>query len=220
MADVLGVDVSHHNGQIRWRAVAEHVSFAWLRTGDGVKPDRRFAENWSGARAAGMLRGAYHFFRLALDPVAQADRLCDALLGLEPLPLPPGILPPVCDIESGGEGLTKAERARRVNTFCERAWERTGLAPLLYTMAGWWSGAIGGLPEGLDRFALWVADTRGKPAPMLPAGWGEWLVWQYSWSGAVPGIPTPCDLNRWNGSLEDLRWFARLAPEGGTDGRV
>jgi len=58
--DVHGVDVSHHQGEIDWQAVAaDGVAFAFIKAtegGDFVDP--RFAKNWKRSAAAAIPRAA------------------------------------------------------------------------------------------------------------------------------------------------------------------
>ena len=58
-----GIDVSNHQGDIDWQAVrASNVKFAYIKaTEGGDHVDQRFAQNWAGAKAAGVKHGAYHF---------------------------------------------------------------------------------------------------------------------------------------------------------------
>lgn len=69
---VQGVDVGEAQGTIDWFALRRRgVAFAYVRATDGAeRRDTRFAENWRGAYAAGVARGAVHEFslcRLASD---------------------------------------------------------------------------------------------------------------------------------------------------------
>ena len=72
-----GIDVSYYQGNIDWAAVAgAGVEFAIIRVSDGIGfHDPKFAQNWAGAKANGIIRGAYQFFRSDDDPIAQADLL-------------------------------------------------------------------------------------------------------------------------------------------------
>src|SRR5512133_181864 len=70
-----GVDVSHHQGPIDWPRVASepHLAFAFIKATEGGDwTDPRFAANWRGARAAGLLVGAYHYFTFCRPPLDQA----------------------------------------------------------------------------------------------------------------------------------------------------
>src|SRR5512142_3257654 len=64
---VKGLDVYHgDNGgnPINWSAVKSGgMSFAFCKATEGTTfVDSSFSTNWSGIEAAGMIRGAYHFF--------------------------------------------------------------------------------------------------------------------------------------------------------------
>ena len=73
---VQGVDVSHYDGTIDWvKAHASGIDFAFMKATESTDfIDPNFATNWQAAAAAGVIRGAYHFFRPEVDPVAQAGR--------------------------------------------------------------------------------------------------------------------------------------------------
>jgi GH25 family lysozyme M1 (1,4-beta-N-acetylmuramidase) len=60
----LGLDVSHYQGSINWTSVkSAGYSFAWAKATEGGSGsgDAFFASNISGAKAAGVYVGAYHF---------------------------------------------------------------------------------------------------------------------------------------------------------------
>ena len=63
-ATVPGIDVSKYQGVVDWPAVQKAgVRFAFIRVSDGLDSlDEHFAKNWTGAHAAGLLRGAYQYF--------------------------------------------------------------------------------------------------------------------------------------------------------------
>ena len=58
-----GIDVSVHNGSIDWNRVKnDSIGFAILRAGYGKtasQKDKKFEENYNGAKAAGIPVGAY-----------------------------------------------------------------------------------------------------------------------------------------------------------------
>src|SRR5438105_5037607 len=57
---VQGIDVSHYQGTIDWKAVhASGRAFAITAIGDGTWEDFTFDTNWNAIRAEGMIRGAY-----------------------------------------------------------------------------------------------------------------------------------------------------------------
>src|SRR5262249_5104026 len=80
-----GVDVSHWDGAIDWSKVAgSGRAFAIAKATEGTSfLDPQFHTNWTGMKSAGLVRGAYHFFRPADSGVAQADWFLSSVGGLE-----------------------------------------------------------------------------------------------------------------------------------------
>ena len=55
---------------------------------------------------------------------------------------------------------------------------------------------------GTDAFSghpFWVAEYNNDDAPTLPNGMTQWVLWQYSSSGTIPGIAGRVDLDKLNG---------------------
>ncbi len=96
---VRGVDVSHHQGEIDWKRLAEKdIRFAFIKATEGSKyTDDRFENNWKESRDAGLRVGAYHFFSLDSSGKKQAKNFCNAVEGFD------GMLPPVVDVEPYGK---------------------------------------------------------------------------------------------------------------------
>jgi hypothetical protein len=46
----------------------------------------------------------------------------------------------------------------------------------------------------------------------LPDAWASWGIWQYGSTGTVPGISGDVDVDRFNGTLDDLKKLAGAAP--------
>ena len=57
----------------------------------------------------------------------------------------------------------------------------------------------------MTAYPIWVAHYTTKPKPAVPPGWQNWTFWQFSETGKVTGITTPVDLDRFNGTLDQLR---------------
>src|SRR5579864_1825480 len=92
-----GLDVSSWQKTIDWPAVAnEGIAFAYAQATQGLDtPDESFDVNYPAISAAGILRGAYHFFSFRTDPAQQAAQFLARLAGT----LQPGDLPPMLDLE-------------------------------------------------------------------------------------------------------------------------
>ena len=75
--EVRGVDVSSYQGVVDWPVLAgQDVDFAYVKATEGSGfVDDRFAENLQGARDAGLLVGAYHFFSFESPGRSQAEQI-------------------------------------------------------------------------------------------------------------------------------------------------
>ncbi|MET0312979.1 MAG: GH25 family lysozyme, partial [Hansschlegelia sp.] len=92
---IQGIDVSKFQGPVDWASVrGAGVSFAYIKaTEGGDRVDDRFAENWTAARAAGVPRGAYHFYYFCRTGAEQAAWF------IRNVPVDPNALPVVLDME-------------------------------------------------------------------------------------------------------------------------
>ncbi len=210
-ATVSGVDTSSWQGPIDWTAVARSGRvFAIARVSDGLTyPDAQFAHDWPAIAAAGLVRGAYQFFRPGQDPQAQANLFAGALAQAGPLGT--ADLPPILDLEVT-DGEPASIVVARAHAWLDAVQALTGKRPMVYT-AAFMSGVIG---DSFAAYPLWVANY-GVTCPLLPSGWSTWRIWQSSDRGRVPGIGGGVDLDEFDGTLDDLRAFA--AGSGGGGGR-
>jgi lysozyme len=197
---VAGIDVSDHQGSVDWNAVKQAGKFfAFIKATDGITwTDPDFATNWSGAKAAGLLRGAYHFYETNDDPTAQAENFLNAVQ------LEAGDLPPVVDIEKLHSGGSVSQVVKDLQTWLDVVEKATGRMPIIYTDRSFWA-SLGTSAFGL--YPLWIAEY-GVQSPSLPAGWASWTFWQFSESGTVAGVSGSVDLDVFNGSIAELKALA------------
>lgn len=193
---VRGIDVSRHQGDVDWALVADSgVRFAYLKATEGGDwTDPRFAENWQEARDAGLRVGAYHFFTFCRPPLEQAQHF------LAVLPRDPGALPPVVDVEYGGNctGAPPRETVRaNLKAWLDAVEEETGRRPIIYVTPDAHEAFVEG--AGLGH-PLWLRSLFGEPDV-------DWTLWQYDARGTVPGVATEVDLNVFHGQRAD---FERL----------
>jgi lysozyme len=190
-----GIDVSKDQGAVTWPSVVDAgYAFTFIKATDGQDyVDPMFAQNWEGAQAAGLLRGAYHFFRAEDDPDVQAQWFWKTVGGKNELPL-------VVDVEESME-QSASTVISNLTRFLDSLQQWTGKQPMIYTDPGFWNG-LG--TSGFGGYPLWVAEY-GVSEPTLPSGWALWAFWQHSENGEVPGIQGHVDLNVFNGSLSALQ---------------
>lgn len=204
-----GIDVSKSQGMVSWPAVKEAgYVFAYVKATDGeTYVDPTFPQNWSGAASAGLLRGAYHFFRAEDSPQAQAEFFWRTVGENGDLPL-------VVDVEQNmGEPIPTL--LSNLTQLLEEIQQLSGRKPMIYTDPGFWNG-LGA--SNFGDFPLWVADypPAGVLTPTVPIGWTSWDFWQYygPLSNAtdyveVPGVTCPVDLDVFNSSAASLLQWAQ-----------
>jgi lysozyme len=207
---VPGIDVSHYQAHVDWAAVAgggEQFGFAKASEG-ALVPDQYFLDNWTGMKAAGILRGAYHFYHPTADPQAQANNFLKRLAaanGGSPL-LVPGELPAALDLEVT-DGVTPAALLAGASSWLTAVQSATGKRPIVYTYPSFWKSTLGN-PEILSDYPLWIAHLN-VASPTLPGGWRNWVLWQFD-KQPVPGVPAPVtDLDAFNGAYVDLLNLAK-----------
>lgn len=197
---VRGIDVSHHQGEIDWKAVPrDEVSFVYLKATEGGDfHDTRFQENWKQSAEAGFPRGAYHFFSLKTPGAAQAANFI-ATVPKDPLALPPAI-----DLEYHGNTShrpTVEAFQKELTAFIEAIRNHYGREPIIYTATDFIDEYLGSYP--LPRLWIRAVVTR----PRLKPG-HSWIFWQYSEKEKTPGIKGFVDQDVFYGTRGEFRAFA------------
>ncbi len=121
-----GADVSKYQADFNWKAAG--VTFGYARISDGTTYiDSWFDANWKKMKDAGVLRGAYQYFRPGQSASAQANMVVQKVgkLGV-------GDLPCVIDVEAT-DGQSAASIASKVQTWLDIVEQGTGKRPVIYT---------------------------------------------------------------------------------------
>lgn len=192
-----GIDVSKFQGAPNFATVrGAGYRFVWVKATEGQDfTDPAFWRNAKAARDAGLKVGAYHFLR----PRAGRSGAVEARWFHEHLVLAhlgKGDLRPVLDVETTALGPTNTRRY--VREALNELRRLTGIRPLFYTYPSFLEGEW---PTDLAVIAdLWIAHYQ-VAKPTLPKPWAQYVAWQFSSDGSVPGIAGRCDLN----STPDMR---------------
>lgn len=181
--EVLGIDVSSHQGTIDWTRVRRAgVSAAYIKASEGVgHVDPAFTQNWSGAAGAGIARGAYHYFTLCSPGAAQAAEF------LRVVPPDARALPPAVDLELAGgcdqrpDADAAAAQVRAFVDAVEKAW---GRRVMVYSSWQWRERYA--LPPG--EHPAWLTRHEGRPN-------AAWQVWQVRFDARIDGIDHDVDLD-------------------------
>jgi lysozyme len=202
---VHGVDVSRWQGNIDWvKLRGQGANFAYIKATDGGDHlDPMFRKNWRGAAAAGLKRGAYHFFYWCRTAGEQADWF------IRNVPREAGALPPVIDVEWNHESSCKRRPSRakvleKMQVFMDRLESHYGQRPIIYTAPDFYRDNLQG--AFLD-YPFWLRSVAAHPSKVYPGR--KWVFWQYSGSGLSHGVTGRIDLNVFNGT--ESAWWAWLA---------
>jgi lysozyme len=195
-----GLDVSQWQGAINWPQVKrDGYSFAIIKASEGetfVDPD--FAANWTWAKVAGLVRGAYAFTRPESgNPVGQAAHFVatvraagdwdDGDMAAGDFETPEG---------SGDESAFAV-------TFLSTAKGSLGFPPLAYMSQSWAQYRMS--DSRLAAYPLWLACLEPETCPASIGVWPSVALQQYSWTLSVPGIDGNVDGDQLERSLDGLR---------------
>ncbi|MER8521166.1 muramidase [Mesorhizobium sp. M0644] len=192
---VHGVDVSRWQGNVNWGKLrAQGANFAYIKATDGGDHlDPMFTRNWRSADAAGLKRGAYHFFYWCRTAGEQADWF------IRNVPRVEGALPPVIDVEWNGDSSCKRRPSRqkvleKMQVFMDKLERYYGQRPIIYTAPDFYRDNLRG--AFLD-YPFWLRAVAAHPSKVYPGR--KWLFWQYSGSGLSHGVRGRIDLNVFRG---------------------
>jgi lysozyme len=208
-----GIDVSHHTPVYDWKAVYDAgMSFVGIKATNGVGTDPMFTRHRAGSRTQPFeLTAYYHFPKPGSPPSVQAARFLATVGTL----LPRDRL--ALDVEL--DPLTNwCPDVAFVDAFVRYLVDRVpDRRTIVYTSARVWKELMGSPSwPGAIATDLWVPRyAADEPAlPVDGAGlpvWPKWTIWQDSESFTCPGVSAPIDHDWFNGMIDDLRTYAKLA---------
>lgn len=196
----VGFDVSEYQGKIQWEALGKvegqyPLDFVFVRSTAGKdKTDLRFDANWEGAKKAGLLRGAYHYYRPNENSLEQAANF------IVHTPLRKGDLPPVLDIEQMPENQSMDRLKLGLQKWLDAVEKHYGVQPIIYTGEKYYDAF---LKEEFSQYTFWIANYNFF-VEEIDSGW---MFWQFTESGEIAGVPGKVDLNVFNGPKERLEYF-------------
>ena len=204
----LGVDVSFWNGTVDFAKMrAAGVPFCYAKASQ-ISLDSQFKSYWPAMKAAGLLRGAYHYLDYRSSELVQAKIFTDAMGGDW------GELPPVLDFETPlPAGIDAAEWRGRAWNWLQAVEKTTGKVPMIYTGFYYWL-QWGSLDAGWAKYPFWLAWYADVSMIKVPPPWKKWTFWQYSGNGNGPQYGSTglsLDMDLFNGTEAELRAFAGLS---------
>ena len=187
MTKLNGIDVSHYQGNINWKAVKEYgIDFAFIKCLQGKsRVDECFHTNMRNAIANDIPVGVYVYSKAKTidDAVAEAKRVIKECSQYKLT------YPVVFDFESKHfEDMSLAMRGKIIDEFCQTILSDGKYIPMLYSSRYWLMHMIPA--EVVKKYDIWLAEyTTGKPKYT-----GDYKIWQYG-VGKVTGIIGDVDMN-------------------------
>ena len=168
------------------------MHFAFIKATEGVNyKDSIFQKNWTGAKEAGLIRGAYHFFKPNVSVEWQIKNF------IQQVQLEKGDFPPVLDVEDFDKVSMPVliERVRLWLIFIEAHYK---IRPIIYASMNVYQKY---LQLAFPEHIVWVARYNREEPPQHI----DWLFWQYSDQTTLDGISGKVDKNVFVGTLSELK---------------
>ena len=202
---VHGIDISRYNAKIDWKAAKRAgVEFVFIKVTEGKNDvDRKFRRHWKEARLAGVARSAYHFYYFCATPEAQARNY------IRNVPKSWTSLPPVLDLEWNHHSPTCKRKPKRKEVVrITKKWlsiieKHYGQKPIIYLPINFYRDNFN--RGELKGYQYWLRSVRAHPKHRF--GNHPFTFWQYSGTGRITGHRGEMDLNVFNGTREDWRWW-------------
>lgn len=196
--EVYGIDFSRHQGEIDFLKLASfrfkfnQINFVYMKATESSDwKDMQFDRNWKLSKEFGFLRGAYHFFDPHVDPNQQM------LFYFKTVKLKSGDLPPMLDVEQESRISTKEYRnkVKQCLLLMEKHYK---MKPILYINQDFYQTYFA--TEEFEMYPLWISRLKKTPPSQE-----NWVFWQFSHTGIIPGISEDVDVNVFKGSMADFK---------------
>jgi GH25 family lysozyme M1 (1,4-beta-N-acetylmuramidase) len=181
-----GIDVSYAQGMIDWEKVKASglVDFAILRAGYGretTQVDTQFERNYAACKQLGIPVGVYWYsYATTVDEAEQEAKVC-----LQTIQGKQFEYPVAFDIEEA-RCLPQADALS--TTFCT-ALENAGYYTAIYTFKSALESNFSAAVK--NRYDIFLSHIGVQQTDYA----GSYGLWQYSWTGCIPGISGDVDLD-------------------------
>lgn len=197
---IRGVDVSHHNPILNWSEVkSQNIHFAYIKATEGIThDDRNYIYNYKQAKDNNVKIGAYHFYSFGISGRDQAKHFiriakCET-----------GDLIPAIDVEHSPSNPYTKDTAfirmvvKELSVLENELYEFYGVHPLIYTNRDCYKLYIqNNFPDNL----IWISSLDEEPKDEEIK---NWIIWQFTHKGELPGIVGNVDFNYFRYSYDRL----------------
>jgi lysozyme len=202
---VCGIDISKYQGdEIDFlNKKQDTLTFVICKATQGLTiTDPDFNNNWKTITNKGFIRGAYHFYQCADDPVKQAQFFLSVVDSFSKQGFAP-----IIDVEesSMSANCSASQIQNNLLVFLKQIEQRTGRKPIIYTDNNTGNRYLAN--AAFASYPLFIADYNNTASPALPGAWKskQWHLWQKSESYKI--LSTQDDFDVFNGGLQELQIF-------------
>ena len=186
MGKICGMDVSYAQGSINWEQVkaSKKIEFAILRAGYGRETsqvDTQFERNYAACKRLGIPVGVYWYsYATTAAEAEQEAKVCLQTIRGKQFEYPVAF-----DIEEA-RSLPQADAL--CTAFCN-ALEKQGYYAAIYTFKSALENNISAAIK--SRYDIFLSHVGVQQTSYA----GAYGLWQYSWTGRIPGISGDVDLD-------------------------
>lgn len=181
------VDISHHDTIADWTSLKTAAAGLYMKATEGATyVDPMLGAYTAAAAKAGLPIGFFHYFWPSGDPqdaARQADHFYQTIKAYS------YTFFPAIDVEENNN-LSPAALTASVQAFNEEFEKLSGHSLLIYCSRKFADKYLS--DPALSKYGLWVADYNGQE-PTQAGAWKTHVMWQYTSTASVPGVPTPMD---------------------------
>lgn len=190
-----GIDVSSYQGDINYEAVKNYgIEVVYIKASEGTYlEDPFFRTNYNNAKSNNLKVGFYHFIRARTQEEArsEAEFFASVISGTNP------DCKLAMDFEIFGE-LNTEEINLISFAFLQKLEEITNKECVVYSDT---SNARNIFSQNLaDNYPLWVAEY-GVEEPATNGKWNNWVGFQYTDAGNIPGISGNVDRDKFTDGI-------------------
>ncbi|MGM0477675.1 MAG: glycoside hydrolase family 25 protein [Bacteroidota bacterium] len=174
-----GIDVSHHQGAIKWdtllssKTVTPSIDFVFIKATEGINwIDVQWENNRNALRQNGVRHGAYHFYKSNVSATKQAHHFLSVWKPKSE------DLPPVLDVEI--KFKTASPHADSIKSWMHTIENTTGFRPIIYCSLHDYRSYYRDL---FTEYQFWVAAYSQQ---LHLASMSNVIYWQFAEDATLP----------------------------------
>lgn len=203
-------DISEFQPVEDWVAYGKASPIVCVRAHNGYRPDNCWTSHRDGARAHVNYPGWYLYLVKNIDAAEQAREFVQLIGSLGPREWVM-LDSEANDLRYDGSDVARVQAAL---TVMRTAWPNNPVVD--YSEGASFMGPLAGISSAWPKIVASVLTATSPDAPMSLDPTIAHAGWQFSWAHQFPGIPTPCDANRYEGTIDQWRgvmgWKAAPKP--------